>query len=195
MKQGSEIKVSHHALVPLSINTTYKDDIYCDVVPMDAYHILLGWPWQFDHNVVHDGKLNTHSLYYENRNITLFPSKELTCAGLSPSPTSKLAMFLSCLHFMTKLHDTGMCFALIMRLGYQLDQPDATQADSTILIPSMSPEVSHLLWEFANVFPDKLPQGLPPLQDIQHHIDLVIGTTLPNKPHYWMSPSEHEELQ
>ena len=36
LKQGSEIKVSYHALVPLSIGTTYKDDIYYDVVTMDA---------------------------------------------------------------------------------------------------------------------------------------------------------------
>ena len=97
MKQGSEIKVSNRALLPLSIGTTYKDDIYCDVVPMDACHILLGWPWQFDQNVVHDGKHNTHS--FENRKITLLPSKELICAGLSPSLTSKLAMFLSRSHF------------------------------------------------------------------------------------------------
>ena len=58
LKQGSEIKVAHRALVPLSIGTTYKDDIYCDVLLMDACHILLGRPWQFDRNVVNDGKHN-----------------------------------------------------------------------------------------------------------------------------------------
>ena len=62
LKQGYKIKVSHHALVPLSIDTTYKDDIYYDVVPMDAYHIMLSRPWQFDWNVVHNGKHNTQFL-------------------------------------------------------------------------------------------------------------------------------------
>ena len=104
LKQSSEIKVSRCALVSLSIGTTYKDDIYCDIVPMDGYHILLGRPWQFDRNVVHNGKNNTHGFYFENRKITLLPSKELTCADRSPLSNSKPAIFLSRSHFETELH-------------------------------------------------------------------------------------------
>nr|GFA23186.1 putative reverse transcriptase domain-containing protein [Tanacetum cinerariifolium] len=40
-----------------------------------------------------------------------------------------------------------------------------------------------LLEEFFDVFPDELHDALPPLCDIQHHIDLELGSQLPNMPH------------
>nr|GEU57041.1 putative reverse transcriptase domain-containing protein [Tanacetum cinerariifolium] len=52
-----------------------------------------------------------------------------------------------------------------------------------------------LLEEFSDVFPDELPDALPPLCDIQHHIDLKLSSQLSNIPHYRMSPGEHEELR
>jgi len=27
---------------------SYKDEVLCDVVPMEVTHVLLGRPWQFD---------------------------------------------------------------------------------------------------------------------------------------------------
>nr|GEZ17530.1 putative reverse transcriptase domain-containing protein [Tanacetum cinerariifolium] len=52
-----------------------------------------------------------------------------------------------------------------------------------------------LLKEFSDIFPDELPDVLPPLCDIQHHIDLEPDSQLPNMSHDRMSPEEHEELR
>ena len=52
-----------------------------------------------------------------------------------------------------------------------------------------------VLHEFKDVFPEELPDHLPPMRDIQHAIDFVPGATLPNLSYYRMSPAEHAELQ
>ena len=41
---GSYIKVKHRCLVSFTIGKHYKDEIWCDVFPMDACHLLLRRP-------------------------------------------------------------------------------------------------------------------------------------------------------
>ena len=40
----------------------YRDEVLCDVIPMDVCHVLLRRPWQYDRNVIHDGRKNTYTL-------------------------------------------------------------------------------------------------------------------------------------
>ena len=46
------------------------------------------------------------------------------------------------------------------------------------------PNVHQILTNFNNFMPYELPDELPPLRDIQHVIDLVPRSTLPNLPYY-----------
>ena len=49
------------------------DEILCDVVPMDACHVLLGRPWQYDRDVVHRGRVNEYELEHNGKKIVLKP--------------------------------------------------------------------------------------------------------------------------
>ena len=57
-KEG-EIDVNKQVLSNFSIGS-YKDEVLCDVVPMEVTQILLGRPWQFDKQTLHDGHTNQY---------------------------------------------------------------------------------------------------------------------------------------
>ncbi|KAA0038206.1 uncharacterized protein E6C27_scaffold270G00430 [Cucumis melo var. makuwa] len=50
----------------------YKDQIICDVLDMDACHILLGRPWQYGTNYVHRGRANTIEFDWMSRCVVLY---------------------------------------------------------------------------------------------------------------------------
>ncbi|XP_021716716.1 uncharacterized protein LOC110684585 [Chenopodium quinoa] len=57
LNNSSDVKVTKQALISFSIGK-FHDKVLCDVCPMDACHILLGRPWQYDRFVKFDGRTN-----------------------------------------------------------------------------------------------------------------------------------------
>ena len=72
LNEKCEMKGSTQVLVPIAIGR-YEDEVLCDVLPMEASHILLGRPWQSDKRVIHDGYTNKHSFEFKGKNTVLMP--------------------------------------------------------------------------------------------------------------------------
>ncbi|XP_027912219.1 uncharacterized protein LOC114171289 [Vigna unguiculata] len=124
--EGEEVQVKQQAEVSFTIGK-YEDKILCDAVPMEASHILLGRPWQYDIKAIHGGFTNKFSFMYQDKKVVLKP--------LSPKE------------------------------------------------------------DYKDVFPASVPDGLPPLRGIKHHIDLIPGAALPNRPAYRSNPQETKEIE
>ena len=45
------------------------------------------------------------------------------------------------------------------------------------------------------MFPEDLPPGLPPIRGIEHQIDLIPSSAIPNRPAYRANPKKTKELQ
>ncbi|XP_013639588.1 PREDICTED: uncharacterized protein LOC106344830 [Brassica oleracea var. oleracea] len=72
LNEAGEQYVKEQVTVPFTIGR-YEDEVVCNVLPMDACHILSGRPWQFDKRAVYDGFTNRHSFDHKGKKITLVP--------------------------------------------------------------------------------------------------------------------------
>ena len=68
------LPVTQRCLVSIQMGD-YKDEIYCDVLPIDVTHFLLGHPWLYDLHVINFDKDNIYSFKYKGKNIILRPAK------------------------------------------------------------------------------------------------------------------------
>ena len=72
INEDEEVKVTQQVEVCFTIGR-YNDRVLCDVVPMEATHILLGRPWQYDTKAVHNGFTNKISFHHHDQKIILKP--------------------------------------------------------------------------------------------------------------------------
>ncbi|GJY58175.1 putative reverse transcriptase domain-containing protein [Tanacetum coccineum] len=105
-KKGGEVKVSKRVHVLFSIGNTHTNNVWCDV-PMDACHLLLGRPWEYDRDITHNGRTNTYSFLFGGVKITLMPNKP---KEVVTKPTGTL---LTLLQFKDKLDIGDNVFVLI----------------------------------------------------------------------------------
>jgi hypothetical protein len=182
LQKGHQVNVTKLCLVEFKIGG-YKDEILCDVIPMDVCHLLLGRLWQYDRNVIHDGRKNTYTLEKNGRTHMLLPIKDKE-VKLEVSNTVLLMSGKELLKEFKKKEDTQ--FIVVMKPIIVL---------TSTRIDDLPEEIQELLGEFADIVVDELPCSLPPIKSISHHIDLIPGASLPNKATYRLTPQENEEVK
>ncbi|XP_040960238.1 uncharacterized protein [Gossypium hirsutum] len=208
LNDGGELKVTKQARVAFSIGK-YQDEVVCDVVPMHAGHLLLGRPWQFDRRVVHDGYTNRYSFKHLGRNVTLAPltpkqvhedqlkmkqsierEKEKEKNKKSEKKKKEKNEESEIKTRKREIRKLMLARQPIFVLMYKECLLETNELDNTLPTPIVS-----LLQEFGDVFPEEVPNGLPPIRGIEHQIDFVPSAAIPNRPAYRSNPEETKELE
>ena len=143
---------------------------------MHATFFLLGRPWQSDLDANHKGRDNIFVFFKDGHKFVLNPlmEKEPTIERENSS-----ILLVDQKEVWNYLKETK-------QVVFVIQNPDHSSFASEIV----HEPVVELLAEFPDI-----SSALPPMRDIQHHIDLIPGASLPNLPHYRMSLEENKTLQ
>ncbi|KAG7547976.1 Integrase catalytic core [Arabidopsis suecica] len=192
LNDSGEMRVKKQVLVPLSIGK-YEDEILCDILPMEASHILLGRPWQSDRRIMHDGFTNRYSFDFKRRKTVLVPMTPNEVYQDQIRLEQKGEKVKKNPNFYAKAGEVKQAlYSKRPMLLFVFKQALTSLSDLAPVLPS---EMKSLLQDYQDVFPDDNPKGLPPIRGIEHQIDFVPGASLPNRPAYRTNPVETKELQ
>ncbi|XP_071939939.1 uncharacterized protein [Coffea arabica] len=221
LNNSREVRVTKQVLISFQIHK-YSDEVLCDVVPMQASHIILGRPWQFDRQVTFDGVTNKYSFLYTNKKVTLAPlspkqvhenqlklqqefakysAKRKENERVEAKKERKKAIDSSASEVKSEGKQMLLIKAKKVRKLMTDEQPLLMLVSKEVALNvheldiDIPLEVKSLLQEYADVFPEDVPSGLPPLRGIEHQIDFIPGASLPNRPAYKSNPEETKELQ
>jgi hypothetical protein len=175
LQKGHQVNVTKQCLVEFKIGG-YKDEILCDVIPMDVCHLFLGRLWKYDINVIHDGRKNAYTLEKNGRNHMLLPIKDKE-VKLEVRNTVLLMSGKELLIEVKKKEE--LQFIVVRKPKIVLT---STRVDD------LPEEVQKLLEELVDIVVEEVPRSLPPIRSVSHHIDLIPRASLLNKEVYRLMP-------
>ncbi|GJS75353.1 putative nucleotidyltransferase, ribonuclease H [Tanacetum coccineum] len=110
IKKGLALKVNEICKVPLAIGKHYNELVTCDVVDMEACHVLLGRPWQHDVDSTHQRKLNMYLFKWSGKTIAMLPLGVVSLKKKLESKTLE-TLVASPKEFQAERKETGVSYA------------------------------------------------------------------------------------
>jgi hypothetical protein len=182
LQKGHQVMVSRQCKLEFKIGG-YKDEILCDVIPMDVFHVLLGRPWQYDINFIHDGRKNTYTLNKNGCKHMLLPMED---KGVKKEAIPNILLMIGKELLKEFMKEQKMQFVFARKPRFILTNTTVNDFPMEV----------HELWDvFVDIVVDELPHSLPPIRSTSHHIDLILGASFPNTEAYRLTPQENEEVK
>ncbi len=167
--------------VKLSIDN-HCERINLRLAPLPHHDIILGKPWLDYWNPFIDWPTSTIVIKNHGVDVTLKPTAE------KPKKTELNFISAKQMFRALKKGNDEFIFAVVKEIDSNLE---GIQSENE----ANSKRTETVLKEFEDVFPDKIPPGLPPEREFDHKIELEKGVEPPSKPAYKMSQDELKELR
>lgn len=169
------------------------------VLPIENFDIILGMPWLQKHNPIIDWSTNTLSFLPTPLQAILAESGITPTSILSNPKSTSISnrppielCSMRAKDVRKAIKKNEQLFLLFVRV-----KKGQVHFINNINIsdPNTDPISKKIVSDYIEVFPDDLPKGVPPKRFIEHHINLLPGTTPTFRNYHRLSPQDMDELK
>jgi hypothetical protein len=180
LHQGSDLHISQQCRLSYDIKP-FKDEVLCDVSPLEVCDVLLGQPYLWKHHVVYESRPRSVIITL-NRKLYRIPE-------VVPPSVISLISAKQCRKVISQTEK----FVFFM-IHSQSERKVATTSMASMTDLSMQQkQVDKVVEEYKDIFSS--PTGVPLHCQVKHPIDLTPDAPLPNGPVYHHSLLENEEIK
>jgi hypothetical protein len=172
LHQGSDLHVSQQCRLSYDIKP-FKDEVLCDVSPLEVCDVLLGQPYLWKFHAVYESR--PHSVIITlNRKLYRIPE-------VVPPSAISLISSKQC----RKVISQTRKFVFFMIQSQSERKVAATSMAFVVDLSTQQKQVDKVMEEYKDIFSS--PIGVPLHCQVKHPIDLTPDTPLPNGPIYHCS--------
>ncbi|CAL2259851.1 unnamed protein product [Prunus armeniaca] len=185
IQKDVDLQITKQCTFKFVITNRYIDEVTCEVVPLDVCQVILGSPYLWDRDAIHYRRLRKYRLVKDG--------KEFHINACKPQATNNLLTdnLLTANQAKRLVNSCGRFVLLMIR---PQDQSSIAVTLSTLsLSPAQCSDIGKLQEKFKDLFHDV--QGLPPRRAVEHEIQLVGDSPLPNLGLYRTSVTESDEIK
>ena len=146
--------------------------------PLKGYDAILGMTWLAAHDVLAGFRQRTIEIRTPNTASRFVNPLKADATG-SPKISAITVKELSRAHRRGEVEEIFALFVTPKTKEPAAAAVAAAAVSAAAAAPSQHPAVAAMLMEYADVFPDKLPDGLPPNRGVQHRIVMKPGSAPP----------------
>jgi hypothetical protein len=179
LRQGIYLHVSQQCRLPYDIEP-FKDEVLCDIDPLEICDVLLGQPYLWKRHVVYESR-PCSVIITLGRQLYRIPK-------VAPPTIIPLIFAKQC----SKVISQTDKFVFFVIRDHSKQKVFATSVASTQRLSLQQKQVDEIVEEYNDIFSSST--GLPTHCQVEHPIDLTPYTPLPNGPVYRHSLMENDEI-
>ncbi|KAA8518207.1 hypothetical protein F0562_015681 [Nyssa sinensis] len=173
IQKDMELKIDRQCTFRFAITNQFIDEITCEVVPIDICQVIFRSPYLWERDAIYYRRAQKYEFSKDGKKFIVHKDKADSRVDLVTACQAR-RMVNACQRFVL----------LMVR---------PSEADATVSVPSIprAAQLTELLENFSHLFSEF--KGLPPKRAVDHEIQLISDSTLPNIAIY--RNSVHQEVE